>query len=72
MAKEQEKKQGFFAKIAKWFKGIKSEIKKIIWPTPKKIGKDTLVVIVSVLVVGAFLSVVNWVLHYGVDKLIAK
>lgn len=76
MAKDNEKKQGFFSKLGhstvKWFKGIKAEIKKIIWPTPEKIGKDTLIVIVSVLVIGAFLSLVNWVLMTGVDKLITK
>ncbi len=76
MAKDNEKKQGFFSTLGqstvKWFKGIKAEIKKIIWPTPEKIGKDTLIVIVSVLVIGAFLSLVNWVLMTGVDKLITK
>lgn len=76
MAKDNEKKQGFFSTLGKsavkWFKGIKAEIKKIIWPTPEKIGKDTLIVIVSVLVIGAFLSVVNWLLMTGVDKIITK
>lgn len=76
MAKNNEKKQGFFSTFGKstvkWFKGIKAEIKKIIWPTPEKIGKDTLVVIVSVLVIGAFLSLVNWVLMTGIDKIITR
>lgn len=76
MAKDNEKKQGFFAAFGqsavKWFKGIKAEVKKIIWPTPEKIGKDTLIVIVSVLVIGAFLSLVNWILMTGIDKIITR
>ncbi|NLC72462.1 MAG: preprotein translocase subunit SecE [Ruminococcaceae bacterium] len=27
--------------VAKWFKGMKSELKKVIWPTPKQILNNT-------------------------------
>ncbi|MDR0863106.1 MAG: preprotein translocase subunit SecE [Oscillospiraceae bacterium] len=29
--------------IAKWFRELKSELKKVVWPTPKQITNNTLV-----------------------------
>ncbi len=69
MADKKEKKK-FGAGIANWFRGVKSEFKKIIWPTPNKIVKDTGIVIITVAIVAAFLSVVNWVFHIGIEKLL--
>ena len=74
MSENKEKKKNIFARmgsgIVNFFKSIKSEFKKIIWPTPKKLFKDTLVVIVTVIIMGAFLSLVNWLLLLGIEKLI--
>ena len=69
MADKKEKGK-FFAGIGTWFKGVKSELKKIIWPTPNKILKDTGIVIITVAIVAAFLSVLNWVFHLGIEKLL--
>ena len=63
-------KKKFGAGIANWFKGVKSEMKKIVWPAPKKIVKDAIIVIVTVAVVSAFLSVINWVFHSGLEQLL--
>lgn len=74
MSENKEKKKNIFARmgsgIANFFKSIKSEFKKIIWPAPKKLFKDTLVVIVTVIIMGAFLSLVNWLLLLGVEVII--
>ena len=74
MSENKEKKKNIFARmgsgLVNFFKSIKSEFKKIIWPTPKKLFKDTLVVIVTVIIMGAFLSLVNWLLLLGIEKLI--
>ena len=32
----KEKKPGFFSRIGKWFHDLKSECKKIVWPTRKQ------------------------------------
>ena len=69
MADKKEKGK-FGASLAGWFRGVKSEFKKIIWPTPNKIVKDTGIVIVTVAIVAAFLSVLNWVFHLGIEKLL--
>ncbi|MBO5313453.1 MAG: preprotein translocase subunit SecE [Clostridia bacterium] len=50
-------KPGFFARIGAWFKGLKSEFKKITWAsrkaTFKNFGIVLAIVIVSAVVIGA-------------------
>ena len=59
--KKEEKKLGFFGKIKKWFHDMKSELKKVLWPTPKQLTTNTLVA----LVVMAIAAVVLWVFDKG-------
>ena len=58
MAKTKKK---FFARIGDWFRGMKSELKKVVWPTAKQITNNSLVVLVVIFVS----AVVLW----GFDKL---
>lgn len=58
--KKEEKKLGFFKRIGKWFREMKSELKKVVWPTTSQVANNTLVA----LVVMAFSAVVLW----GFDK----
>ena len=44
--KKVDKKLPFFKRIGKWFRDMKSELKKVVWPTPKQFGKNTLVALV--------------------------
>lgn len=53
--KPAEKKPSVFARIGKYFRECKSEIKKIVWPTPKATFKNMGVVLVVLLVVGLFI-----------------
>ena len=48
--KKTNDKLGFFARIKKWFREMKSELKKVVWPTPKQTGKNTLVAVVMIVV----------------------
>lgn len=48
----EQTKPNFFARIANYFREVKSELKKVVWPTFKKIRQNTLIVIIYVLVVG--------------------
>ena len=45
-------------RFAKWFREMRSELKKVVWPTPKQIVNNTLVSL-SVMVVAA---IVVWAL----------
>ena len=41
-----------FKKIGKFFKGVGQEFKKIIWPTPSAVFKQSVLVFVAVIVLG--------------------
>ena len=41
--KKDDTKPGFFKRIGKWFREMKSELKKVVWPTPKALRNNTLV-----------------------------
>ncbi len=41
--KKDEAELGFFQKIGKWFREMKSELKKVIWPTSKALRNNTLI-----------------------------
>ena len=41
--KKDDSKPGFFQRVGKWFREMKSELKKVIWPTPKALRNNTLI-----------------------------
>lgn len=43
---EAKKKENIFKRIAKWFRGMKSELKKVVWPSASQLFNNTLVVVV--------------------------
>ena len=54
---KKDEKPGFFQRVARWFREMKSELKKVVWPTPKQTVNNTLTVIACVIVVGIFIWV---------------
>ena len=54
-AKKKDKKPNIFARIAKYFRECKAEVKKITWPTPKSVFKNFGVVLLIMLVMGLFI-----------------
>ena len=53
--------------IKGFIKDFKGETKKIVWPGAKEVIKSTGVVLVAVLVIGAGIWLVDWLLSLGVD-----
>ena len=55
----EAKKENFFARtgkrLSRWFREMKSELKKVVWPTRSQTINNTLIVIACVLVVGVFI-----------------
>ena len=43
---------GFFARMGKWFRDMKSELKKVQWPTRKQTVNNTVIVIICCIIVG--------------------
>ncbi len=57
--KKKDKKPGFFAKVGKFLRELKSEVSKIVWPTPKQVLNNTLVVIAVVLLSAIFIGAID-------------
>ena len=45
----------FFKNTGTFLRDVKNEIKKIVWPTPKTVFKNTGVVLATIIVVGLFI-----------------
>ena len=69
------KKENWFASkwnlTKKFFREIKSELKKVVWPTPQQVLKNALVVAACVLVVGIFIWLFDFVAQFIIDALIS-
>lgn len=68
--KKSEKKPGFFARVGKWFRDMKSELKKVQWPTRKQTVNNTLIVIACVIVVGICIALFDYVAGEAIRLLI--
>ena len=68
-AKAAKKKPGFFSRVARWFREMKSELKKVQWPTWKQTWNNTLTVIACVIIVGIFLWAFDWVARLIIQAL---
>lgn len=68
--KKTDKKPGLFARVGKWFRDMKSELKKVQWPSRKQTINNTLIVIACVIVVGIFIGLFDLVAQEGIRLLI--
>ena len=67
--KKDDTKPGFFKRVGKWFREMKSELKKVVWPSGKQLLNNTLVVLVSVLIVGIIVCLFDLLAGFGIDLL---
>ena len=61
--KSVKKKGGFF-------RSLKAEFKKIVWPDKETIMKETTAVVVVTVILGAIIALLDFVIKTGLDKLI--
>ncbi len=70
----EAKKKNWFVRawggICRYFRELRSELKKVVWPTPQQVVKNTLIVVACVLVVGVFIWLFDFVARLGIDALI--
>ena len=68
------KKKNWFARawgsVTKYFRELRSELKKVVWPTPKQVLKNAVIVLACVVVVGVFIWVFDFVARFLIDALI--
>ena len=68
--KKEEKKLGFFQRIGKWFRELKSELKKVVWPDAKTTAKNTGTVLLCSVAVGACIWIFDAVAMLAVKSLL--
>jgi preprotein translocase subunit SecE len=56
----------FRKKIVRFFKEIRAELKKVIWPTKQQLINNT----AAVLVVCAIIGAIIWILDFGLGRLV--
>jgi preprotein translocase subunit SecE len=48
--KKDDSKPGFFQRVGKWFREMKSELAKVVWPSRKQLINNTVVSLVVMLI----------------------
>ena len=68
------KKENWFArtwgKVRKYFRELRSELKKVVWPTPQQVLKNAAIVFGCVVCVGVFIWVFDFVAEWGITNLL--
>ena len=69
------KKENWFKRTwdntKRYFRELRSELKKVVWPTHQQVLKNAAIVVGCVLVVGIFIWLFDFVAQIGIDALIS-
>ena len=58
--------------LAKWFRGMKSELKKVVWPTWSQVLNNTVVVIVVSVIIAIVIGIIDWLAWEGILALFSS
>jgi preprotein translocase subunit SecE len=67
---EDVKKNSAESKPASFWKGVKAEFSKIIWPTKETLTKQSIAVIAITVVTAGLIAVIDRGLQYGINFVI--
>ena len=62
---KKDAKPGFFARVKKYFGSVRSEMKRVTWPSKKELINLSLVVCASLIVVGVAIALFDTVISEG-------
>ena len=65
-----EAKAGGKAPKKSWFKGLKAEFKKVIWPDKKSVAKQTTAVVIISVILGALIKLIDMIIQLGLDFIV--
>ncbi len=68
---DKDKKPGFFKRLGRFFRELKSELKKVAWPTGRDTMKKTGIVIVCVIVVSVIVWIFDGIASSVIDALLS-
>lgn len=66
-AKSPKKGSKKESRIATFFGGVKTEFKKIVWPTKERLWQETLTVMIISVILGGFIRLWDLLCQYLVD-----
>ena len=53
-----------------WFKGLKAEFSKIIWPDRQSLTKETVAVLAVSVLFGVIIAVVDLIVRFGIEFIV--
>jgi len=56
--------------LGRWFRGMKSELKKVVWPTWAQVRNNTLVVIVVSIIFAVVIGLIDYLAYQGILALL--
>ena len=69
----EAKKQNWFkrtwASICKWFRGMKSELKKVVWPTWSQVVNNSLIVVLVSVIFAVIIGLFDYLAGLGITGL---
>ena len=68
--KVKKEKRSAWKRIRKFFSDLKGEWKKIVWPTRKQVRNNLVVVVVAIILIGAFIWLVDFTSSWGLRKVL--
>jgi len=69
-AKKAGKKVGFIGKLKNFFREVRAELKKVIWPSWEEIAKYTGAVLLMVAALGIFITMVDQLVAFLTNRLL--
>lgn len=60
---KSKKKKGYWS-------GLKAEFKRIVWPDKDSVIKESVAVIVTTVILGIVIAVLDWAIQIGLDHII--
>ncbi|MCL2547318.1 MAG: preprotein translocase subunit SecE [Oscillospiraceae bacterium] len=63
----ETKKVGLLSRVGKWFREMRSELKKVTWPTLPQVINNTGIVLLMMLIVGVIIGAIDLVWENAIE-----
>ena len=70
MAVSESGKPGLISRISRFFKEVRSELRKVAWPNRKELTSYTILVLVTVAVVAVYIGVIDFVVRVALGLIL--
>ena len=67
-----EGKESAGTRISRWFREMRSELKKVVWPTRQQLINNTIIVLVVIFAVGIVVWLFDLGLHAGLNLILGN